>query len=391
MLRTTRLSIIFSTVLISVIPVLAQTTQPSTLVVNRDDVKSLMKRVLNFQVKAYDDSPKVNWQAGAFWAGVMAADQATGDPAFHDAAKNWGESVDWRLNVGSYSLHSDPIAVGQAYLDLYAKDQKGQMIAALKPQMEKYLEAKTVGPQDVGKASHIQNDSPLIGRNLWWWCDALFMAPPTFAKMSQVTGDQRWLDQMHLLYWDAVDFLYDPDEKLFYRDATFFFDRRKSPNGKKVFWSRGNGWVYAGIIRTLDAMPKDDSHRQKYIDLFKQMTTAIVKYQGEDGMWRPCMNDPAWFSTPESSGSGFFCFGLLAGINRGYLDRETYLPNALHAWQGLTSHLDEDGLLGYAQSEGAGPGPTNAHTFRDYANGAFLLAGSELYKMNLKSKDVSSR
>jgi rhamnogalacturonyl hydrolase YesR len=368
----------------------AQTTQASRLVVDRDGVKSLMKRVMKFQVKAYADNPKVNWQAGAFWAGVMAADQATGDAAFHDAAKAWGEAVGWRLNVGSYTLHSDSIAVGQAYLDLFAKDQKGEMIGALKPQMEKFLNVKTVGPQDVGKASHVLNDSPYIGRNVWWWCDALFMAPPTFAKMSQVTGDQRWLDLMHLLYWDAVDFLYDPDEKLFYRDATFFFDRRKTPSGKKVFWSRGNGWVYAGIIRTLDAMPKDDSHRQKYVDLFKQMTTAVVKCQGEDGMWRPCMNDPEWFTTPESSGTGFFCYGLLAGINRGYLDRETYLPKALHAWEGLTSHLDGDGLLGYAQREGAGPARTSEYTFRDFANGAFLLAGSELYKLNLTAKDVSS-
>jgi rhamnogalacturonyl hydrolase YesR len=176
---------------------------------------------------------------------------------------------------------------------------------------------------------------------------------------------------------------------LFYRDARYFPDQKKTPSGKKMFWARGNGWVYAGIIRTIDYIPENDPQRPKYIDLFRQMTPAIVKYQGEDGMWRPCINDPEWFSMPESSGSGFFCYGLLAGINRGILDRDTYLPIALRAWAGLTSHVNADGLLGYAQKEGAAPAETDANTFRDYANGAFLLAGSELYKMNLSAKDIT--
>ena len=106
-------------------------------------------------------------------------------------------------------------------------------------------------------------------------------------------------------------------------------------------------------------------------------------------MWRACINDPDWYPMPESSGTGFFCYGLLAGINRGILDRETYLPIALRAWAGLTSHVNAEGMLGYAQKEGAAPGETDANTFRDYANGAFLLAGGELYKMNLTPADIT--
>jgi rhamnogalacturonyl hydrolase YesR len=119
------------------------------------------------------------------------------------------------------------------------------------------------------------------------------------------------------------------------------------------------------------------------------MTPAIVKYQGADGLWRPCINDADWYSMPETSGSGFFCYGLLAGINRGILDRETYLPIALRAWAGLCSHVNADGMLGYAQKEGAAPGETDANTFRDYANGAFLLAGGEMFKLNLTAQDMT--
>ncbi len=370
---------------------LAQTapTIAPPLVYQRDDVVDLMKRVMNFQIKAYDGKALLTWQAGAFWAGVTGAMDATNDPAFHDAAKKWGEQAGWKLAVGTRTFHCDSIAVGQAYLDLYLHDKDPAMIGPLKTHLEKFLDKKTIAKGEVGGAPGVEDGAPFIGRNVWWWADALFMAPPVFAKMTEVDGNAKWLDLMHSLYWDSVQLLYDPAEGLFYRDARYFPDKKKSPSGKKIFWGRGNGWVYGGIIRTLDALPESDPQRQKYIDLFKQMTPAIVKYQGADGMWRPCINDPDWYSTPDSSGTGFFCYGLLAGINRGILDRETYLPIALRAWSGLTSHVNADGLLGYAQKEGAAPGETDANTFRDYANGAFLLAGSELYKMNLTAQDIT--
>ena len=85
----------------------AQTTPsaPPPLVYQREDVLELIKRVMNFQIKAYDNKTPttwqaaVNWQAGAFWAGVTGAFDATKDPAFHDAAKKLGESVNWKLGV----------------------------------------------------------------------------------------------------------------------------------------------------------------------------------------------------------------------------------------------------------------------------------------------------
>jgi rhamnogalacturonyl hydrolase YesR len=386
------LGLIFTVILIARAPFVQAQTTPSTpppLVYQREDVLELMKRVMNFQIKAYGEKTPITWQAGAFWAGVTGAYDATKDPAFHDAAKKLGDTVNWKLNVGPRPFHSDSIAIGQCYLDLYLADKDPQMIAPLKEHLEKYLEKKTIAKGDVGGAPGVQEGAPFIGRNVWWWCDALFMAPPVFARMNAATGDQKWLDTLHSLYWDSVQFLYDPAEGLFYRDLRYFPDQKKTPSGKKMFWSRGNGWVYAGIIRTLDYIPQNDPQRPKYIELFRQMTPAIVKYQSDDGMWRPCVNDPDWYNIPESSGSGFFCYGLLAGINRGILDRDTFLPIALRAWAGLTSHVNSEGMLGYAQKEGAAPGETDANTSRDYAQGAFLLAAGELYKMNLTATDIT--
>ena len=237
----------------------AQSQPASPLVYQQADVLELMKRVMNFQIKAYDNKTPLTWQAGAFWAGVTGAFDATKDPAFHDAAKKWATDANWKLAVDRRTFHCDSIAVGQAYLDLYLHDKDPAMIAALKPHLEKFLDKKTIARGEVGGAPNVEDGAPFIGRNVWWWCDALFMAPPVFAKMSAADGgNTKWLDLVNSFYWDSVQLLYDPAEGLFYRDARYFPDKKKTPSGKKMFWGRGNGWVYAGIIRTLDAMPEGD-------------------------------------------------------------------------------------------------------------------------------------
>ena len=375
--RSAVIALIFSFTLTATLAT-GQTTQPA--VRDREQVKELMKRVMNFQIKAYGDTAPVNWQAAAFWSGVMGAYQATHDEDFYKAAHKWADAAGWK--IGKRPYHGDDIAVGQSYTEMYLREKQPQMIADLKSNVDTYFTKHEIKKGEVGRATWKEDQVPLTGRNLWWWCDAMYMAPPTLARLSAATGDPRYINLLHSLYWDSVEHLLDPSEKLFFRDANYFFEKKQSPSGKKIFWARGNGWVYGGIIRTLDYLPKDDPDRSKYIELFQKMTPAIAKYQGEDGLWRASMNEPSWISEPETSGSEFFCFGLLAGINRGYIDRETYLPIALRAWDALASHVNADGLLGYAQKEGAAPDHTDANTFKDYANGAFLLAGSELYQLN---------
>jgi rhamnogalacturonyl hydrolase YesR len=328
-------------------PVWSQTTRP---VYQGEELKQLMKRVMDFQVRAYGARASIEWQAAPFWDGVLAAHRSTGDEEFYQAAKKWGEATKWK--IGRRSFHADDTAIGQAYEEMYLREKNPEMIADLQAKLAQYFDKTTVTSAEV---AHGPAEAPWRGRNVWWWCDALFMAPPTLVRMGAITGDKRYFQLMHSMYWDTTEFLFDPAEGLFYRDESYFVDKKKSPTGKKVFWGRGNGWVYGGLIRTLDFLPADDPQRSRYIDLYKKMTEATVKYQGDDGLWRASLNEPTWISQPESSSTGFFTFGLLAGINRGYLDRATYLPKALHGWRGICSVMRDDGGVGYAQQVGAAP------------------------------------
>jgi rhamnogalacturonyl hydrolase YesR len=167
---------------------------------------------------------------------------------------------------------------------------------------------------------------------------------------------------------------------LFYRDASFL-DKHEQ-NGKNIFWSRGNGWVMAGLVRVMDYMPKNDPLRPKYVRQFQQIAAAVAPLQSHDGLWRPGLLDADAYPLPENSGSAFITYALAYGVRENLLDRKRYLPVVQKAWAGLLSHVYEDGRLGCIQPVGAAPGDFTATSSYVYGVGAFLLAGSEIYKLS---------
>ena len=220
-----------------------------------------------------------------------------------------------------------------------------------------------------------------IHRREWAWCDALFMGPPTLGKLSQITNDPRYLDLSNKLWWKTTDYLYDKEEHLFYRDSRFF--DRKEANGKKVFWSRGNGWVLAGMARLMETMPPNYQDRQQYITLFQEMAKKIAALQQPDGSWRTSLLDPKSFPSKETSGTAFFCYGLAWGINNGLLPKNEYLPVVNKAWDALVNCVQPSGMLGYVQPIGnKAKAEIKASDTEVYGVGGFLLAGAELMKMN---------
>ena len=214
---------------------------------------------------------------------------------------------------------------------------------------------------------------------LWWWCDALFMAPPVLAKLSKATSEKKYLDFMDREWWITSSLLYSPANHLYFRDASYL--NKHEANGKGLFWSRGNGWVFAGLARVLAVMPKNYPSRPKYVVQFREMAQELASIQGEDGLWRPGLLGGTAYRYPEISGSSFFTYGFAYGINSGILERSKYLPVTQKAWKGLLSHVYADGRLGSIQPIGAAPDaytPTSSYVF---GTGAFLLAGSEVYKL----------
>jgi rhamnogalacturonyl hydrolase YesR len=216
----------------------------------------------------------------------------------------------------------------------------------------------------------------------WSWSDALFMAPPTFAKVGKITGDKKYFEFMNSEFWTTYDTLYSKKDSLFFRDTRY--KAKKEANGQNIYWSRGNGWVIGGLTMIIDNLPENHPSKQRYISLFKQMMSRITHLQDEKGLWHPSLLDYKTYPMPESSSSSFFTYGLAWGINRGYLDRKTFEPSALKGWQVLTSLVHQDGKLGWVQEIGADPTKVSYDDSEVYGVGAFLLAGSEILMLSEK-------
>jgi rhamnogalacturonyl hydrolase YesR len=274
--------------------------------------------------------------------------------------------ANWTLPLRAKTpFHADDFCIGQTFLDLEANESDPAHLAPLKQRLDALVD-------------HLNQPADLSNLT-FWWCDALFMAPPVLTRMSAVTGDRKYIDAMDKEFWRTTKLLYDPQEHLFYRDAHFL--HQLDANDKKIFWSRGNGWVLAGLARVLQYMPADYPSRGKYETLFKDMASRLSALQSTDGTWPSSLLDPQLFGGPESSGTALFTYAMAWGVNHNLLDHGTYFPILGKAWNALLEVRRSDGLPGFVQSVGYQPGAVNPGDTQLYATGGYLLAASELQRL----------
>ena len=313
-----------------------------------------------------------DWTNGAFFAGVFAAYETTKSTELWDAMVEMGEKNNW--GPGKRFDHADDIVINQTYLDMYriSKDKK-----MLQPTIDVVTRIKTEKGREVEKHGI-----------MWWWCDALFMAPPTLAKLAAITGDRSYLDLNDKLFQETYDRLYDKQESLYARDAAFLIngkgEGKREANGKKIFWSRGNGWVAGGLVRLLQELPKDHPNRTFYLQQYTEIMSRVLELQQPDGLWRSSLLDPDAYPGGEASGTGFYTYAMAWGVNNKILDRKKFLPAIKRAWSGLNTLLHPDGKVGWTQPIGADPRRNfNSDSWEVYGAGAFLLAGSQIIKVKL--------
>jgi rhamnogalacturonyl hydrolase YesR len=333
-------------------------------------VANAMRKVGDWELARTREDFSQDWTFAALYRGYVAAGTSLGDDEYRDAMLDAGKKFGWTM--GPRATEGDDQAVGYMYLALYRRYHDPQMLEPTKAQLD-----KIIGQPDVCTETCPDWHGPTTPA--WWWCDALFMAPPVWAELAQVTGDRKYLDRMDKGWWATSKLLYDGKEHLYSRDESYL-DKHEA-NGKKIFWSRGNGWVIAGLALVLDVMPKDYPSRARYVEQFREMAARLASIQGADGLWRPGLLDAAAYPLPEDSGSAFFVYAMAWGVNHGILDRATYLPVVRKGWSGLVSHIYADGRLGSIQPIGGAPDVFKPQSSYVYGVGAFLMAGSEIREL----------
>ncbi len=337
---------------------------------NKTEDRRLIDRVAAWQIEHFPEVKHnpLDWTNGALYRGLLEWADYTGDSKYYDFLMEIGEKAKWGFLRRVY--HADDLCVGQMYVGMYRKFGRPEMI----DQTRRRLDHLVWFPSTVPLWHGVKG-----GSDRWSWCDALFMAPPVFVEMYNVTGDEKYLQFLDREYKLSTDSLFSPEDGLFYRDRRFI--GRQEPNGKKVFWGRGNGWVFGGLALILEHLPKDHYTYGYYLDLYRRMADAILPLQDEKGSWHASLYDPVAYPLAENSGSGFFVFGLAWGVNHKVLTDDRYKEAAVRGWEALKGYVDENGRLGSVQPIGAAPGKVRADMTEVYGVGAFLLAGKEMLEL----------
>ncbi|WP_302562470.1 glycoside hydrolase family 88 protein [Phocaeicola coprocola] len=312
------------------------------------------------------------WTRTVYYEGLLALYSIYPDTEYYKYAYQWGDFHKWGMWRGTTTRHADNYACGQVYIDMYNLCPKPEILLNVKSNLNMLV------------------NTPQI--NEWWWIDAIQMGMPGFAKMGKLTGEQKYFDKMWQMYeytrnQHGEHGMFNQKDGLWWRDQDFD-PPYKEPNGEDCYWSRGNGWVYAALVRVLDEIPANEVHRQDYINDFLTMSKAIKACQREDGFWNVSLHDPNHFGGKELTGTSLFVYGMAWGIRNGLLDRDEYLPIVLKAWNAMVKDaVHPDGFLGYVQGTGKEPKDGQPVTydskpdFDDFGTGCFLLAGSEIYKL----------
>lgn len=315
------------------------------------------------------ERPSNLWTRAVYYEGLMSLYEIEQDKAFLDYAIDWGESHKWGLRNGFKSRYADNHCAGQTYIDLYKIDPKPERIKDIQSSIDLMVATDKIDD--------------------WDWIDALQMAMPVFAKLTVVTGDTKYSERMYKMYMDTkvTQGLYNKKDGLWWRDKDFL-PPYKEPNGEDCYWSRGNGWVVAALVRVMDILPENDPHRKEYLKTYKQMMKALLPIQRSDGFWNASLHDATNYGGKETTGTALFVYGMAWGVNNGLLSAKKYTPAINKGWNAMAQEaVHKNGFLGYVQGTGKEPKDgqpvtyTSKPDFEDYGLGCFLLAGCEVYKL----------
>ncbi len=320
------------------------------------------------------------WDNAAYFTGNQTAYEMTGEQSYLDYALRFAEHNHWKgaterdkskWEYKTYGegmrhvLFADWQICFQVYIDLYKLEHRAERLS---------------------RALEVMNyQASMPETDFWWWSDALYMGMPVFSKLYTITGNEKLLDKQYESFKWTDELLFDKDDQLYYRDGKYVYPKVKTAcNDGKSFWARGDGWVLAGLAKVLQDLPAKHKYRSFYEDRFVKLAEGVARCQQAGGYWSRsmlCEDDAPGY---ETSGTAFFTYGLLWGLNNGYLKKSVYEPVVAKAWKYLSEvAVQDNGAIGYCQPIGEKPDPTRTvdeKSEHPFGTGAWLLAACEYAK-----------
>jgi unsaturated rhamnogalacturonyl hydrolase len=250
------------------------------------------------------------------WYGALTFAHVTGD---HDLASRLVKRFEPLLTPAEAALvpterHVDFSVFGTVPLEIYMQTKE-----------RKYLD---LGLQFADRQWETPTPEGLTSETRFW-IDDMYMVSAVQVQAYRATGDAKYLDRAALEMVAYLDKLQQPNGLFFHAPDVPFF------------WGRGNGWVAAGMTEVLRSLPPKHPKRERILAAYRTMMQSLLRFQGEDGLWRQLIDHPeAW---PETSSTGMFTFAMVTGVKEGWLNEKTYGNAARKGWLGLVKYINAEG------------------------------------------------
>ena len=199
------------------------------------------------------------------------------------------------------------------------------------PPCEASLKERHAAPKEVQERYWAQGYTPQTRL----WIDDMYMIIALQTMAYRVTGDRKYVDRTAkemCFYLDELQLKAGAAKGLFHH----------APDVPYI-WSRGDGWMAAGMALVLTHLDEQSPHRVKILRGYRDMMAALLRFQRPDGLWGQLVDDPGIWA--ETSGSAMFTYAFLAGVRQGWLERTSYGAAAEKAWRALCDRLDEHANL----------------------------------------------
>ncbi len=168
------------------------------------------------------------------------------------------------------------------------------------------------------------------------WADDLFMGSVVLMKMSELTGEEKYMNEVVKQVIQFDNYLLNKEDNLYWHGYFSKTDERSSTK-----WGRANGWTMMTKTELLKMMPEDHPERQQILEIFKRHAQGLKAVQSQDGRWHQVLDDPD--SYLETSATAMFIRAFAAGINEGWLQRDEFEESTMRGWNALTKQMDENG------------------------------------------------
>ena len=324
-----------------------------------------------------------SYEWGVTYAGMLLAGKATGEKYFADYSNKRIQLIaDIAANYDEKNikdkdmlktLHPEALDFAGALCAAFIKAKKEGLKANIDPLVNNYIDFisnKQFRLKDGTLARNRPQDNTL-------WLDDMFMSVPALAQMGSYTGDVKYFD-------DAVKQVNQFSKRMFNEQKGIYMHGwvESMEVHPQFHWARANGWAVMTMVELLEVLPKNHPGYPQVLAQLQKHIAGLVQYQDGTGFWHQLLdrND----SYLETSATAIYAYSIARAINRGYVDKMTYAPAVLLAWNAVASKVNDKGQVeGTCVGTGMGFDPAfyyyrPVNVFAAHGYGPVLLAGAEV-------------